>query len=197
GRTRLFKSAKRGDLRSVRELVSAGANVNHKDNAGWSPLHEAVVGKHAAVVRLLLEHGANPNAQGYEGNTALHDADTDDYLECAALLLRYGASVSTAITSRIPTSSPPLDLTKVLSLSHDLIVELVACRCVDVNVSDNAGWTPLHELVSQQRTSLVTLLLRYGADVNARGHGGISPLHLAAQLGNQDLATLLLDHGAD
>ena len=41
--------------------------VNARDNAGFSALHEAVTKGHHKCVKLLLEQGANPNEQSTDG----------------------------------------------------------------------------------------------------------------------------------
>jgi cytohesin len=226
GRTRLFKCVHRGDVTSVKNLIYQGANVNHKDNAGWTPLHEAVLANHIGITQILLESGADPNARGLNGNTPLHDADSFDYLEVAKLLLRYGASVECRNDDGLlPLQNPELDTPMKSLLSHyssiedallrrdemgmaliqrscwerdaELVHELVACRKVDVNVSDNAGWTPLHECVANQDVALVKLLLAHGADPNASGYKGITPLHAATKLKNLELIKNLISHGGD
>lgn len=49
GETPLHVAAAKGALERVRSLVEAGADVNAVDNAGWTPLHEAVIRGHVEV----------------------------------------------------------------------------------------------------------------------------------------------------
>src|SRR5258706_13688958 len=52
-------------------LLDAGANVNARDERGWTALHFAVnADKRAAA--LLLAAGADPNAVANDGRTPLH-----------------------------------------------------------------------------------------------------------------------------
>lgn len=44
-----------------------GCDINAKDNAGFTPLHEAVTKGHLNCVKLLLEQGADPNEQSKDG----------------------------------------------------------------------------------------------------------------------------------
>ena len=66
----------------------------------------------------------------------------------------------------------------------------------DLNLPDDAGFTPLHLAAASCHTNVVMLLLNKGADVDSRAKDGSTPLHLAAQEGCVDVVTLLLSKGA-
>ena len=72
-----------------------GHPVNERDNAGWSPLHEACNHGHLAIVEHLLDHGANINDRGgdCEGATPLIDAAEGGNCDVMRLLLQRGANV--------------------------------------------------------------------------------------------------------
>jgi ankyrin repeat protein len=54
-------AAIRGDVKEVKALLKAGADVDEGVLAdGWTPLHMAVNHGHLAVIRVLLEAGADP-----------------------------------------------------------------------------------------------------------------------------------------
>jgi ankyrin repeat protein len=42
----------------VEVLIANGADIDAKDNKGWTPLQRAKKGYRVEVVKLLLEHGA-------------------------------------------------------------------------------------------------------------------------------------------
>ncbi|HTQ10602.1 MAG TPA: ankyrin repeat domain-containing protein, partial [Fimbriimonadaceae bacterium] len=81
------------DPRYFRQLIKAGADVNHCNRASWSPLHFAVQNRRdPKLVKMLLDRGAKIDAQTGDGETPLH-------LACAAgdgvlvrLLLAHGAN---------------------------------------------------------------------------------------------------------
>ncbi|KAJ3320367.1 Set3 complex subunit with deacetylase activity, meiotic-specific repressor of sporulation proteins, partial [Gonapodya sp. JEL0774] len=67
-----------------------------------------------------------------------------------------------------------------------------------VDLHDNAGWTPLHEACLSGRTEVAELLLKRGADVTAAAlESGDTPLHDAAENGHVGAVEVLLRHGAD
>ncbi|XP_056093934.1 tonsoku-like protein [Rhinichthys klamathensis goyatoka] len=66
-----------------------------------------------------------------------------------------------------------------------------------VNVTDYAGWTPLHEAVYRNNYDLTEILLEAGALVNCRGDNGITPLHDAIHCQYYKIVDLLLKNGAN
>ena len=55
----------------VKTLLDAGADLNARDESGWTPLHWAVwLSETPAVVKTLLDAGADPNARTKDGLTA-------------------------------------------------------------------------------------------------------------------------------
>ncbi|BFY99157.1 hypothetical protein BsWGS_02197 [Bradybaena similaris] len=91
----------------VKLLAVPGANVNLRDNIGWTPLHEACHHGSVACVELLLKHvpiaataasthqeqpssKVEVDAPGPDGLTPLHDAVCSNQIDVCKLLLRYG-----------------------------------------------------------------------------------------------------------
>jgi len=81
----------------VQKLIEYNANINARDEYGWTPLYPASRGfylKDGSVLRLLLERGADVNARAdKDGSTPLHEASRYGALEAVRLLLEHGADV--------------------------------------------------------------------------------------------------------
>ena len=70
----------------VEMLVAAGADVNKRQQQGFTPLHAAAMNGDEGVVRLLLAHGADRGARSDNGQSALDFAMQHGHAGVAALL---------------------------------------------------------------------------------------------------------------
>jgi hypothetical protein len=59
-------------VKTIRCLLDAGADVNAPDKNGATPLHRAVRTRCAAAVKYLLEAGADPKLKNKPGSTPFH-----------------------------------------------------------------------------------------------------------------------------
>ncbi|XP_006769927.1 PREDICTED: BCL-6 corepressor-like protein 1 isoform X2 [Myotis davidii] len=80
-------------------LQKDSEDVNHRDNAGYTALHEACSRGWTEILNILLEHGANVNCSAQDGTRPVHDAVVNDNLETMWLLLSYGADPTLATYS--------------------------------------------------------------------------------------------------
>jgi ankyrin repeat protein len=58
-----------GKVEIVRELLARGADVNARQDLGFTALHGAAVEGGEETIRLLLDHGADPDAKNAAGKT--------------------------------------------------------------------------------------------------------------------------------
>jgi uncharacterized protein len=75
-------------------LLEHGANIEARDNCGYTALALAVVMRTTKIVQLLLQNGADTTSQSKEGETPLHLAAMGDYDGVVQLLLDFGADLS-------------------------------------------------------------------------------------------------------
>uniref|UniRef100_H3C0X2 BCL-6 corepressor PCGF1 binding domain-containing protein n=1 Tax=Tetraodon nigroviridis TaxID=99883 RepID=H3C0X2_TETNG len=75
------------------------SEVNRRDNAGYTALHEASSRGWTQIVQMLLKHGADVNCSAQDGTRPLHDAVASDNLPIVWLLLNHGADPTLATYS--------------------------------------------------------------------------------------------------
>ncbi len=109
---RLVLAAGLGDVRQMKELISKGADINHRSSArGHTPLTFAVEEGNAAAVGFLLGAGADPNLCDDRGFSPLRLALTDSaesalrIIEC---LVQSGADTDavTNVVAQLPRNNP-------------------------------------------------------------------------------------------
>lgn len=75
-------------------LALPGTDVNVKDHAGWTPLHEACNHGSTACVEALLRHRPAPVLNNQVGGVSpLHDALLNGHMDIAKMLLEHAGSV--------------------------------------------------------------------------------------------------------
>lgn len=77
---------------AVRLLMLKGLDEMHKDNFGWTPLHEAVYIGSITIVGMLLQYGSDINDVDNEGKNALYYACQEGHLGIVKLLIMNNAS---------------------------------------------------------------------------------------------------------
>jgi uncharacterized protein len=91
--TALIASAHLGHDEVVKELIRAGALLDHVNNLGWTALIEAVIlgdggRRHTETVRALVAAGASTRLADREGRTPLQHARSRGYDEMSKILER-------------------------------------------------------------------------------------------------------------
>lgn len=103
GETLLHTAARKKDVQSVVMMLRNNVNPNTQDNAGWTPLHEAVFDDNYEITLELLSAGAIVNVPGYDFTTPLHAATHHNNLQMVQLLLKFGADPTARdISGRCP-----------------------------------------------------------------------------------------------
>ncbi len=92
---RFFKAAKSNDIKTLKELLDNGIDVNVKSQYGATALTFAADKSRVEAVKLLLERGANPNAEdSFYGSTPFYWAIFKGNTEIIRFLLDHGADIS-------------------------------------------------------------------------------------------------------
>lgn len=116
GWTPLFWCCLNGHVRLLENLLKRGANVNHLDNLGRTPLHVAAANNRLKAVAALIGGGAAVNArEPRAGASALHHAAERGYLAVCDCLIYNRADLSLKDVA----GQTPLDLAS--KNSHKLL----------------------------------------------------------------------------
>lgn len=102
GETILHQAAIKGDINSIQRFLLNDCEferfqkllVNVKDNAGWTPLHEACLRGHLETAKFLIFSGADINILSNCGTTPLIDASGNGHCDVVHCLLENGADPS-------------------------------------------------------------------------------------------------------
>lgn len=94
--TALIAAAHLGHDGVVRQLIAAGAPLDHVNNLHWTAVIESIVlgnggPRHVATLKALLDAGANPTLADREGRTPLQLARARGYSTMVAILEKAGA----------------------------------------------------------------------------------------------------------
>ena len=180
------------DLRVLRALIAAGADVN-RSHAGLTPLLAATRDSwHGRVeaVTMLLTNGADPRATEASGATALHHAARNSDPAIAIALLDAGAEIDALDRERL---SP---LATACAIGNWPLVKVLLER--GATPQPDGGLPALIPAASgEDNVTGVHLLLRHKAKPDACDETGRSALIHAAGLGNAEIVAALLAAGAD
>ncbi|KAJ5604880.1 ankyrin 2-3/unc44 [Penicillium lagena] len=207
--------------RVFRLLLERGANAEHADNDGTTPLIHAIRYYNEDAVRLLLQHQVNLQHTDKNGKSALHVAVENGRAFLVMLIVSYGANIEAKNAQgrsplHLAVSRDDQDITLFLlgkganpetkdserrtplhTAAGSIALGMILLgRGVKACVPDIQGNTPLHLAAKAGNETVVKRLLELRADAGYVDHSGRTPLHMAAAAGSEPIIELLLRHGA-
>lgn len=189
---RLVDAAAARDWTAVRDLITAGVDVNTERADGATALLWAAHWDEPDAVQVLLRAGADPDRADDHGVTPLMRACENTNAEIVQLLLDEGAD---------PNASQASGLTSLMIASgtgNPEVVRTLLQRGADVNAATReTGVTALMWAVEAPHPAIAHVLLEGGADVETSSSKGFTPLLFAARNGDIEMARMLLAAGAD
>ncbi|KAK6780725.1 hypothetical protein RDI58_022909 [Solanum bulbocastanum] len=90
----LHRAARKGDVADIKKCIAEGANVNGKDQNGWTPLHRAAFKGRVEVVKVLVNNRAKLDIVDCVGYTPLHLAIEAGQKDVAMYLIAQGAKAN-------------------------------------------------------------------------------------------------------
>ena len=151
GQTPLIAASSTGNSQTVRQLIDAGADVNHVDAYGLTPLMYVSHAGHSTVARMLLDTGAAPDPRPHRLG-ALMLAAEGGHDKLVRLLVERGAQknqVDEQGATALMGASKAGNLSTVT-----LLIELGA----DLNARDRAGHDALYYARQKGHYAVVEIL---------------------------------------
>ncbi|KAK0612913.1 hypothetical protein B0T17DRAFT_542108 [Bombardia bombarda] len=109
-----LQACRRGDLKHCQELITAGVNINGKDQYDYTPLIIASLCGHYELVELLLESGALADPDSFERERAVYNALNNkirnlllsyDYSKAADPLQQWSSHITSLLVRDVPKTS--------------------------------------------------------------------------------------------
>lgn len=195
----------------VEQMIDKGAEVEHRNVQGQTPLMWAAQAGNVDNIRTLLAHGANIESTTINDLTPLFFALKSGEPAAVQALVAAGANVNQVAADG--TTSVQMAM---YQGSYEFATMMVNEGRADLTAFDRNGNQLLHAAVLAKQPELVALLLKREAKVDAltgpsqvtwRYEGNFrdaltyvavpkSPMQLAEQLKHEEIMKLLLDAGA-
>lgn len=187
----LFAAAHRGDVATIRQLASSGADLNTRDPKGRAPVHVAAFASEDEALRTLAEAGADMNALDGRGYDVVTIAAVADDPELMSLAIELGNDPG-LVTS-------PYDGTALIAaahLGHVEVVERLIAAGAPLDHVNNLHWTAVMEAVvlgdgGTNHQDVLDALLTAGADRRLADRDGATPLQHAVRRGYAEMAERL------
>jgi ankyrin repeat protein len=194
------------DPQRVELLVSQGADVNRRDDQGYTPLTSAALQRYTDMIGALLGHKADVNLANADGMTPLLEAVMRNDVPSIKLLIAHGADMN----APGPSGTDPLTLAieerqyeaakslidagaKVNVAAGEQRLTPMMIAAAETAPTEGAIFVPS----STRPIDIAKALIKRGADVNARDKNGMTALMVAASHNNAPMVGLLLQSGAD
>ena len=154
----LIEASKIGELDMVKQLTEKGADVNHPDNNGYTPLIFASRYEYWGIVKYLVSHGADVNHANNNGYTPLILASRKGRLEIVKYLVEHGANVNQANND----GNTPLNAASANGYLE--IIKYLVDHGANVNQANIDGETPLIWAIQYGQDDIIKYLVSRGAD---------------------------------
>ena len=175
--------------KEIVRLVSLDCDVNRRDEAGNTPLLEAVQNHNIdSVTFLVKERRCDVNVPNNKGELPLHLACKLEYCKGIVRLVSVGCDVN----RQDEAGNTPLHMA-LQKGSTDIVQYLAEERKCDFNVANNKGELPLHLACKHRCGQKIVRLVSLGCDVNRQDEAGNTPLHIACQNSSIDSVTCLVE----
>lgn len=186
----LHAAAQKDNIQVVKQLLSAGAPLEARDQSGSTALLVATRANAIDAARVLIGAGADVNAKDNINDSAYLYAGARGHLDILKMTLAHGADLKS--TNRYGGTA----LIPAAERGHVETVQTLVDAGVAVDHVNNLGWTALLEAIilgdgGTRHQEIVGILLNAGANPNLADRDGVTPLQHARHRGFAEIEGLL------
>ena len=185
----LVDAAYQGDVKKLRQMIQAGADVNLPDFRGDYPVHGAIQTFEIACLKILLQAGAEVNALSSFLSTPFLDACRSGSIKAMTILLEHGADPHARDRGGLTALHLAAE-----SGSLEAVVALLE-QGVSIDPRDSNGGTPFLYAARAGANTVLQILLDRGAGLTAVDAYGDNALILAARNGELRVSKFLVRKG--
>ncbi|XP_070176333.1 uncharacterized protein [Littorina saxatilis] len=190
----MYIPASEGDLEKVFYMLVDGMDPNQicEEEDNQTVLHGAIYSGNLALVYLLVQAGACLHTPDKTLKTPLMCAAEYGYLGILKMLSKAGARLDDRGEDHMTC------LHYAAKAGHlDIIQYILERRTIDVNSTDEGGWTPIMWATESQLVDVVNFLVSRGGDPSKKDNEENTALHWAAFAGSLEITELFLDLGCE
>ncbi|MFP3024501.1 MAG: ankyrin repeat domain-containing protein, partial [Wolbachia sp.] len=150
----LHSAARENKVIEAEDLLKKGADINAKDDKGWTPLHEAASKGSLELARLFVKERADVNAKNNKGWTPLHEAVQSGHSNIVEFLIDTNGTDIEAKSNN--EKNTPLHVAA--NTGQLGIVNLLANKKANVNAVNKYGKKPLDIAKERNHQDVVDFL---------------------------------------
>jgi ankyrin repeat protein len=188
--TALAHAVENANRDMVQVLLSAGANVNSRNNYGVTPLMHLGTNASVELLRDLLAAGADIYAADESGMTALLKVAGSSNFEVVNELINAGARID------VKDNEGTTALMNAAGNEDARVVKFLVGAGLDVAAKDQNGGTALMIATRWGGTEAVRALIEKG-NINAADNEGATALMSAASQADPEITRMLINKGAN
>jgi hypothetical protein len=168
-----LKAVENDHAEAIHVFLSAGIDLEVKDERGWTPLMIAAANGQEKLTQLLIHSGARLTARDVNGFTPLHWAAFKGMSTIVELLL----SKEVDIDSQSKFKWTPL--MQACTKGHMEVCSILVSAGANVDLANSDGLTALQMATSKGFHGIVELLTAHGAGRNVKVNEGNASLKLS------------------
>lgn len=174
-----IEDTKNGNVTAVDQLLELGADIETRDDNGFTPLMWATYAGHVSLVEFFLSRGADINATDDFGGSAVHLAVYSNSTSIVSLLVEEGADADgrdyagwSPLHHAVGWSTP--EVVKALLL-HGANISSVTLQDVEFNLAKDipAGSTALHIAAQRSNKDALEVLLNNDPPANKKAQNSL------------------------